>query len=105
MKNVKMLLTATVILAIAGGALAFTHKGQPKTVYCFATVDVPNIHTSEACNASDQPAGTLVNFKEDEVNGSAIDPCAGVTGKDNPYLTAASACTSAAGLKFIAPGL
>jgi hypothetical protein len=76
MKNVRMILSAFVILAVAWGALAFkTNAFNQGTIWCFNNSVISMVNQSEGCTVSGQPQCNKINFKIVTTGGSTTNPC------------------------------
>jgi hypothetical protein len=79
MKKFRMIVSAAVVFAVVGGALAFKPLNQG-SIFCFANSDIPNVKSGFSCNdLSQQPTSTKIDFA---VSANSSDPT------DNPCLTA-----------------
>ena len=95
MKNLKMLLSSFVMLAIVGGALAFkTKTNVPGNIYCSSTAPLG----TELCSAQFS-SSLLVDFQT-AASGSTGNPCTG-TGV-LPYINSgSSSCVSLAATPWV----
>jgi hypothetical protein len=77
MKKVRMIVSAALVFAVVGGALAFK-PFNAGTIYCVANGSASSVNTSLSCTATGQPASTKIDYA---VSTNTQDPT------DNPCLS------------------